>query len=89
MNENSTQYGTIQLLSMVAGALVAPAITPALTWTTIATNLPLALVIVQLVAMALISNLLLHKLFRFHELNDGDRDDQATSNPCSGEPPNG
>jgi hypothetical protein len=89
MNENSTQYGTIQLLGMIAGVLVAPAITPMLIWTTIAANLPLALVILQLVVIALMSKLLLRKLFRFYELTDGDRGGQTTSNPWSTEPSNG
>lgn len=89
MNENSTQYGTIQLLGMIAGVLVAPAITPALIWTTIAANLPLALVILQLVVMGLISKLLLSKLFRFRELNHGDHGGRTTSNPWSTEPSSG
>jgi hypothetical protein len=89
MNENSNDTGTVQLLAMVTGLMVAPIMTPALIWTTIATNLPLALVIAQLVMMALISKLLLRKLFRCHTPIEDGSGGHAVHNPWSSEPSNG
>jgi hypothetical protein len=43
-------------LCVLAGSIAGPLATPALIWVTIAANLPLALVIAQLFAMAVISN---------------------------------
>ncbi|WAJ44870.1 hypothetical protein OK015_27915 [Mycobacterium sp. Aquia_216] len=89
MNENRSQGGAIQLLGMIAGLMLAPIATPALIWATIAANLPLALVIVQLFVMAVISNWLSRKTIRPHELIEDDRDDQAMSNLWSRGAPNG
>jgi uncharacterized membrane protein YfcA len=79
----------MQLLGMIAGLMVAPVATPALIWATIAANLPLALVIAQLFAMAVFSNWLSRKTIRDYKPAEADRDDQTLSNPWSSEPPNG
>ena len=79
----------MQLLGMIAGLMVAPVATPALIWATIAADLPLALVIVQLFAMAVISNWFSRKTIRDYKLAEGDSEDQTLSNPWSSEPPNG
>jgi hypothetical protein len=79
----------MQLLGMIAGLMVAPVATPALIWATIAANLPLALVIVQLFAMALFSNWFSRKTIRDYKPTEGDSDDQTLSNPWNSEPPNG
>jgi hypothetical protein len=79
----------MQLLGMIAGLMVAPVATPALIWATIAANLPLALVIAQLFAMAVFSNWLSRKTIRDYNPAEGDSDDQTLSNPWSSEPPNG
>jgi hypothetical protein len=41
---------------MLAGVILAPAATPALIWVTVAADLPLALVILQLLVMAAVSH---------------------------------
>jgi uncharacterized membrane protein YfcA len=79
----------MQLLGMIAGLMVAPVATPALIWATIAADLPLALVIVQLFAMAVFSNWFSRKTIRNYRSIEGDSDDQTLSNPWSSEPPNG
>jgi hypothetical protein len=91
MNKDSSQSGagTMQLLGMIAGLMVAPVATPALIWATIAADPPLALVIVQLFAMAVISNWFSRKTIRDYKPAEGDSDDQTLSNPWSSEPPNG
>jgi uncharacterized membrane protein len=88
MNENRSQGGAIQLLAMMTGLMVAPVITPALIWATLAANLPLALVIVQLFVMAVVSNWLSRKTIHHHKLIDDAGDDQ-TIDSCSSEPSNG
>jgi hypothetical protein len=87
MNENGN--GTFQLLAMIAGLMVAPIMAPALIWTTIAANLPLTLVIAQLVVVAVISKLLLRKLFRWQSLIESGPEGQAVGNLWSSEPSNG
>ncbi|CDO91145.1 hypothetical protein AWC29_03470 [Mycobacterium triplex] len=89
MNEARYQSGAIQPLGMVAGSLVAPVITPALIWATIAANLPLALVIVQLFAMAVFSNWVSRKLIHDHAPIEGNYHDHAMSKPWSAGPSNG
>ncbi|WAC92059.1 hypothetical protein [Mycobacterium sp. Aquia_213] len=89
MNENKSQTGTIQLLGVMTGLMVAPVITPALIWATIAANLPLALVIVQLLAMAVFSNWLSRKAIGDHATIEGARDDQTMGDPWSNDPSNG
>jgi uncharacterized membrane protein len=89
MNENRSQGGAIQLLGMMTGLMVAPVVTPALIWATIAANLPLALVIVQLFVMAVISNWLSRKMIHHHKLIDEADDDETMSEPWSSEPLNG
>jgi membrane protein implicated in regulation of membrane protease activity len=88
-NGNQSDIGAMQLLGMVAGLLIAPVATPALIWATVAANLPLALVIVQLFVMAVISNWLSRRMIRNYELTDGAGDDETMSNPWSSEPSNG
>jgi uncharacterized membrane protein len=87
--DGQSDFGAMQLLGMLAGLLIAPVATPALIWATIAANLPLALVIVQLFVMAAISNWLSRKTIRNYELADGGGADETMSNPWSGEPSNG
>jgi hypothetical protein len=79
----------MQLLGMVTGLMVAPVATPALIWATIASNLPLALVIGQLFVVAAISNWLSRKTIRNYQLIEGSGDGQTMGNPWSSEPPNG
>lgn len=79
----------MQLLGMLAGLLIAPVLTPALIWATIAANLPLALVIVQLFVMAVISNWLSRKMIRSYELTDSVGAEETMSNPWNSEPSNG
>jgi uncharacterized membrane protein YfcA len=79
----------MQLLGMIAGLMVAPVATPALIWAAIAADLPLALVIVQLIAMAVFSNWFSRKTIRDYKPAEGDRGDRTLSNPWSSEPPNG
>jgi uncharacterized membrane protein YfcA len=79
----------MQLLGMIAGLMVAPIATPTLIWGTIAADLPLALVILQLIVMAVFSNWLSRKTIRDYNPAEGHSDDQTLSNPWSSEPPNG
>ncbi len=51
-------------MGMLAGLVLTPAATPALIWAAIATDLPLTLVIFQLIVMAVTSNMLLCNLIR-------------------------
>jgi hypothetical protein len=89
MNGDSGRSGTIRLVAMVTGLLVAPAITPALIWTTIAANLPLGVVITQLVALALISKIVFRRLFRLCEPIDSHGGAPAVAKSWSSEPANG
>jgi hypothetical protein len=91
MNRNRSQHdtGTMQLLGMVAGLMVAPVATPALIWATIAANLPLTPVIMQLFALAVFSNWLSRKAIRNYKSIEGTSDDLTLSNTWSSEPPNG
>lgn len=47
--------------------MAGPVATPALTWLSLALQLPPAVVIALLVAMVLVSNLLSHIILRIHE----------------------
>ena len=78
----------MQLLGMIAGLMVAPVATPVLIWATVAANLPLALVIAQLFAMAVFSNWFSRKTIRDYKPAEGDSEDRTLSNPWSSEPPN-
>jgi uncharacterized membrane protein YfcA len=78
----------MQLLGMIAGLMVAPIATPTLIWATIAADLPLALVILQLLVMAAFSNWLSRKTIRNYNLVEGAGDDQAMGNLWSSAPRN-
>jgi hypothetical protein len=56
MNGEAGQAGAIRVLGTLAGLMIAPVATPALIWVTVATDLPLAVVIPQLAVMATISH---------------------------------
>ena len=89
MNPSASQRGTVQLLGMVAGLMIAPVATPALIWTTIAANLPLALVILQLFVMAVFSNWLSRKTIHYYDMTEGSGDPQTMGETRSSEAPNG
>ncbi len=79
----------MQLLGVTAGLVVAPVATPVLIWATIAVNLPLTPVIMQLVGIAVFSNWLSRKTIRRCNPVEEANDDQPLSKPWSSEPPNG
>jgi len=91
MNTNSRQSGagTMQLLGIIAGLMVAPVAMPALIWATIAANLPLTVVIVPLFVMAVLSNWLSRKIIRNYKPGDGASGDLTLSNTWSSETPYG
>ena len=89
MNGTRNQSGTMQLLGMMAGLMVAPVLTPALIWATVMANLPLALVIVQLLVLAAFSNWFSRRMIRHHEPIEDGNHDQTTRNPWSTEPSHG
>jgi hypothetical protein len=62
---------------MFLGLTVAPVATPALIWATLATDLPLVLVIVQLFIMAAMSNWLSHIIVRACQLFESNGDDHT------------
>jgi hypothetical protein len=76
-NTRQTISGAIQLLGVLGGLMVAPVVTPALIWATIAADLPLALVILQLFIMSVISNWLSHIIVRSFKPFESNRDDQT------------
>lgn len=63
-NAAQTSCGLRQSISVVLGVIVAPAATPALIWVTLTTNFPLALIIMQLLIVALVSHWLSHSIIR-------------------------
>ncbi|OBA61975.1 hypothetical protein A5647_09070 [Mycobacterium sp. 1100029.7] len=86
MNPRESQRGTVQLLAMMAGLLVAPAVAPALVWAAITANLPFTLVIVQLFVVVTISKVLLRKLIRVHQAMQDDPGDPTLNKSWSSEP---
>jgi hypothetical protein len=89
MNTSASRRGTVELLGMVAGLMIAPVATPALIWATIAANLPLALVILQLFVMAVFSNWLSRKTIHDYGMAEGSGDPQTKCETWSSEAPNG
>jgi hypothetical protein len=65
---------------MLAGFMAVPLATPALMWMTLAANLPLALMIRQLIVMAVISNWLSHIAIRIWRLAEVGSQDPHTNN---------
>jgi len=86
MNETRSQSGTMQLLGMMAGLMVAPVMMPALIWVTVVANLPLALVIAQLFILAVFSNWFSRRMIRHHVPIEDGSPDQTTRNSWSSEP---
>lgn len=64
MTAHANPYGPLRVLGAVVGVTIAPVAAPTLIWATIAVDLPLALVIVQLLTLAAFSNTLVHRLIR-------------------------
>jgi hypothetical protein len=89
MNPSASQRGTVQLLGMVAGLMIAPVATPALIWATVAANLPLALVILQLFVMAVFSNWVSRKTIHHYDMTEGSDDPQTMGETWSSEAPSG
>jgi hypothetical protein len=74
---------------MFLGLMVAPVATPALIWATLAADLPLVLVIVQVFIMAAVSNWLSHIMVRASQLFEGSGDDQTIGKSWNTEPRSG
>lgn len=77
MNGECNQ-NAIRVLGMLAGLMIAPVATPALIWVTVAANLPLAVVIPQLIVMAVISQWLSRITVHACKLVDGGREDRTS-----------
>jgi hypothetical protein len=74
----SSNQGSVHALAVLAGSMVAPTATPALVWATIAADLPLVLVILELLVMATISNWLSRKALLAQEPRYGARHGDRT-----------
>ncbi|BBX41397.1 hypothetical protein [Mycobacterium simiae] len=81
--------GPLRAVGMIFGLMFAPVATPTLIWTTVAVDVPLALVILQLLVLALVSNTFAHRLIH-NCAADGDGvnppmlDKSWSSEPTSG-----
>jgi hypothetical protein len=85
MNEARSQSGTMQLLGMVAGLTLAPVMAPAIIWGTVAANLPLALVAVQLIILAMLSNWFSRRMIRHQDPIEDGSQDRTTRSPWGSE----
>jgi hypothetical protein len=74
---------------MFLGFMVAPVATPALIWATLAADLPLVLVIVQLFIIAAMSNWLSHITVRACQLFERGGDDHTIGKSWNTEPRSG
>jgi hypothetical protein len=77
MNGHCSQTNAPHVLGMLAGLTIAPVATPALIWVSLATNLPLAVMIPQLIVMAMVAHWLSRITVHACKLVDGWREERA------------
>lgn len=89
MTVQAHRDGPLRAVGMIFGLMFAPVATPTLIWAAVAVDLPLALVILQLLALAVVSNTFAHRLIRNCAADDDGTDPPMLDKSWSSEPTSG
>ncbi|MCV7029178.1 hypothetical protein [Mycobacterium sherrisii] len=89
MTAHANRHGALRVVGMVVGVMIAPVFAPTLIWATIAVDLPLAVVIFQLLTLAAISNTLAHSLIRNYPPGEDGVGQAMSDKSWSSEPASG